>query len=613
MRMQENAAVREVWENDVGEFSPLVLREVCVVPEFAGVAEWQDSRLSVHFYAQGKSYRWTSFDPTVTIATAELHTTDPVHLLERFCRSAETDLATALRNVTGSFVLAFCQSAANCFALATDHFGIRPLYYRHCGNRLVFGTHLASLLELLDEPYAIDLQSVYHYLNFSYVPGPQTIYQQTCVLPPGMMLVYREGALNVSPYWRMNYPADATASEEELAFRLRMEIEQAVRKSALDKDGYAPLGTFLSGGTDSGAISGILSQMTSPLKAYSIAFGEDEYNELHYAKLLARSFGLDHRVHQLTADELLESIPLLLKYCDQPFGNPSIVATWRCARLAADNGTRVLIAGDGGDEIFGGNERYAKDYVYGLYHHLPTWLRRIVEDLTQQLPGQGFVSNRIKNFAQRGNIPNPERFYLDDAFASRWWDMLVHPQLAQLVRRDSSIEVMRRHFQQACAGNELDRLMYVDLQMAIWGNDLPKVMTAGRMAGVRVRFPFLDPDLAQFTGMLPKHYKVRGLKKRYLFKRAVAGILPQEILNKTKHGFGVPVSEWVRTDRRVREALLDPLFSSHSFLRTWLTKTGVQRIVDEHMRGDWDYGMWLWALMMLERWMETHKDGCRYV
>jgi asparagine synthase (glutamine-hydrolysing) len=611
--MRDNLAVQTVEKNTEDCFVPrLRLGDIRVFSDFAGVAEWRGSQLNIRLYTQGESYHWICSDSTALVMTGELHSLAPTRTRAEFTQDASRDICAALRNLTGSFALAYLQSETGRFVLATDHFGICPLYYRHGGNRLVFGTRLASLVDLLDESPVLHLQSIYHYLNFSYVPGPQTIYQDIFVLPPGTALFCRDGSLEVSPYWRLSYPADTVASEEELTFRLRQEIEQAVRKAARTDDGPDAVGTFLSGGTDSGAISGIMAQGVSQLKAYSIAFGEDAYNELHYAKLLARSFRLDHHVHQLTADELLESIPVLLQNCDQPFGNSSITATWRCARLAAENGTAILLAGDGGDEIFGGNERYAKDYIYSVYYRLPTWLRRIFLDLAQQFPGQSFFVNRMRNFTARGNIANPERFYTDDAFASKYWDMLIDPSFAQQVRRDSSSEVMRVHFQEARAKSELDRLMYVDLQMAIWGNDLPKVMTAARATGVRIRFPFLDPDLAQFTGALPKRYKVRGLKKRYLFKRAVADILPRETLQKTKHGFGVPVSEWVKTDPRVREAVLDPLLSSQSFLRSYLTGTGVQRIVDEHMRGDWDHGIWLWALMMLERWLDAHRGGRRH-
>jgi asparagine synthase (glutamine-hydrolysing) len=601
-------------EEGVSDFSvdPPLLGKTNLVEEFSGVATWDDGGMVVRVHALDKHYTWTNTNPSALVIAADLHSEDTSGALHACVDHAERDWEAALRNLTGNFALALCQSTTRCVVLATDHFGIRPTFYRHEGNRLIFGTRLESLRACSENSSEVDLQSVYHYLNFTYVPGPRTIYKNTFLLSPGTALIVKGHTLWLSSYWRMNYPGDAVASEEELAFRLRHSIDLAVRRALRPAEMKGTVGTFLSGGTDSGTISGIAAQEVVPLKAYSIAFGENDYNELHYAKLLAHRFGLEHHVRQLSADELLQSIPLLLQECDQPFGNPSIVATWRCAQLASEHGTTVLLAGDGGDEIFGGNERYTKDYIYGLYYRLPAWLRRALSTLAQALPKESLWGNRVRNFAYRGNMPNPERFYTDDAFASKWWDSLVHPRLARLVQRDSSVAVVRQHFQQAHANHELDRLMYVDLQMAIWGNDLPKVMTAARAAGVRVRFPFLDPDLAQCTGALPFWMKVRGAKKRYLFKRAVTDVLPRETLRKTKHGFGVPVAEWIRTDRRVREAVLDPLLDARSFTRACLSVGGLQRIVDEHLRNDWDHGMWLWALMMLERWMHATQGGQRH-
>jgi asparagine synthase (glutamine-hydrolysing) len=267
----------------------------------------------------------------------------------------------------------------------------------------------------------------------------------------------------------------------------------------------------------------------------------------------------------------------------------------------------LLLAGDGGDEIFGGNARYSKDWIYARYHSLPSWTRRMILSLVRTLPASSLLRNRLYNFAYRGNLPNPERFYMDDAFASKWGETLGSPQLCQQVSPDASLEVVRSHYERAGAPDELDRLLYVDLKMAIWGNDLPKVMTAARVAGLRVRFPFLDPRLATFTGTLPPDLKVRGLKKRYLFKQAVADLLPNEILQKPKQGFGVPIAEWIRTDHRVREAILDPVLDSQSLTREYVTPAGLRSIVEKHLRGCWDYGGWLWATMVLERWLRAKR------
>jgi asparagine synthase (glutamine-hydrolysing) len=509
----------------------------------------------------------------------------------------------------GSFAGIAADSVTQSLLFATDPFGIRPLFYWSDGDRVVCATRLSDLLHRGRVPASVDWLAVYHYLNFGYVPGPGTIYREVSLLPPGAVARAIAGKVEITQYWDMEYPGGADGDLAALATGLRTQIERAIRLAWPLDTAPGRVGCFLSGGTDSGTIAAIASTIDAPLKAFSIAFSEDSYDELAYAQLLAARFPLEHHVHRLSADDLLESIPLLTAESAQPFGNPSIVATWRCARLARESGSDLLLAGDGGDELFGGNERYAKDRVYALYGHLPARLRRGLATLARWLPGESLPLNRLRNVAYRGTLPNPERLYSDDALGSRYWDTLVVPELRRHVSRDASLALVRSHWDRVPAGHEIDRLMYVDLKTAIWGNDLVKVTTAARVGGVRVRFPFLDPELASFTGKLEPRMKVRGREKRWLFKRALADVLPSRVLHKPKHGFGVPVAEWIRTDRRVREAVLDPVLDSKSLVGESLTPAGLRQLVDEHLRGHWDHGAWLWALMMLARWHSVHGGG----
>jgi asparagine synthase (glutamine-hydrolysing) len=510
---------------------------------------------------------------------------------------------------SGGFAALVADPRAHTAFLLTDAFGIQPLYHWSDGERVVFADDLWDLVRLTGVSPRLDWDSVYHYLNFGYVPGPGTIFRDFFILPPGTVARCANGRIKVTSYWDMTYPADARTPERELARLLRLEIEQAVHASWPKDIAKDAVGCFLSGGTDSGAIAGIASTIRTPLKAYSIAFSEHAYNELEYARVLASRYGLDHHVHQLTAHDLLDSLPRLVAAFGQPFGNPSAIATFMCARVASDTGVSILLAGDGGDEIFGGNERYAKDRIYAAYHRLPAWSRRALGTLAGALPGNGLVQNRLRNFAYRGNLPNPERFYSDDGLASLRWDTLVTPTLRECVRRDASLDIGRGYWDHVRTIAELDRLMYIDLKMAIWGNDLVKVVCSARAAGIRTRFPFLDPTLASFTGELGAHMKVRGIQKRYLFKRALAGFLPERVLRKPKHGFSVPVANWIRTDPRVREAVLDPIIDSRSLVRECFTSTGLDSLIDDHLQGRWDYGAWLWALMMLSRWDAAWKDS----
>jgi asparagine synthase (glutamine-hydrolysing) len=504
--------------------------------------------------------------------------------------------------VAGGYAVAIVDAEARTVLLATDPFGVRPLYYWSDGDRVVFATRLAHLVRVGDLRPELDPRAVYNYLNFSYVPGPGTILRDVFVLPPGSIARCVQGKVDVAPYWDMAYPADARGPEVALASALRARIERVVRDSWSATTDARTTGCFLSGGTDSGTIAALLARGAPGLNAYSIAFAEDAYNELVYARQLAARHGLRHHVHVLTVDDVLESVTACATAFDQPFGNPSAVATWRCARLARDTGVELLFAGDGGDELFGGNERYTKDRVYAVYHRVPPALRHALRALAAALPGDGLLANRVRNFVDRGNLPNPDRLYADDALASKRWDGLVGAALKSRVTRHASVDVMRAHWDRVGPVHEIDRLMYVDLKTAIWGNDLVKVVSAARAAGVRVRFPFLDPALASFTGHLGPHMKVHRLEKRYLFKRAVADLLPTAVLAKPKHGFAVPVGEWVRHDRRVKETVLDPILDSRSPLRECFTGEGLRQLVDEHMKGAWDHGAWLWALMMFARW-----------
>lgn len=583
------------------------LTEVNTWPDFAGEACWTEHGLTVAVEGPSSTFSWTSTDQQTVIFAGELHAPELHHVLASLTRTTMDTVPVQLSQLTGGFALVLFNPHSQSVQLATDHFGIRPLYHWSKGGRTVFATRLDRLLHWTRTPLSIDWPAVFHYLNFTYVPGPGTIYREVSVLSPGSVLSCQRSGVEASCYWDIRYAVQAGASEEELTAAMRHEIERAVHQAMPPELTPATLGTFLSGGTDSGTITGLVSRIQSPLKAYSIAFHESTHNEIDYAKHLAMHFGVTHYVHYLTADELLESIPVLVDTCDQPLGNTSLVAAWRCVRLAAESGAQLLLAGDGGDELFGGNERYSKDWIYACYHHLPPWTRRMLLALVRTFPARSLLRNRLYNFAYRGNLSNPERFYMDDAFASKWGETLVSPQLCQHVPPNASLDVVRSHYDRADAQNELNRLLYMDLKMAIWGNDLPKVLTAARVAGLRVRFPFLDPKLAAFTGTLRSDLKVRGLKKRYLFKRAVADLLPDKILHKPKQGFGVPIAEWIRTDRRVREAVLDPVLDSHSFVREYVTTAGLRSIVEKHLSGGWNYGGWLWATMMLERWMHAKR------
>jgi len=273
----------------------------------------------------------------------------------------------------------------------------------------------------------------------------------------------------------------------------------------------------------------------------------------------------------------------------------------------------LLLAGDGGDEIFGGNERYRMDRIFAAYHRIPSPLRRrLLEPVLFGLPEWPGPIGRTQRYMRRANIPNPERFYSYEFFFSREGHSLLAPDFQTAVGRDAAVSVLQGHYARAQAGDELNRLFYLDLKLTLGDNDLLKVTRTAELADVGVRFPLLDSPLVEFTGLLPTKYKMRGLEKRYLFKRAFRDLLPPPILAKAKHGFGVPTSVWLKTHEGFRELAHDALLSSRSLQRGYFRKGALEQLFADHAADSTPYyGDILWTVLMLELWHRRHADASR--
>ena len=345
------------------------------------------------------------------------------------------------------------------------------------------------------------------------------------------------------------------------------------------------------------------------VNAFSIDFHEPRYSELRYAELAARHFGATHYTHTLTADEASGALPALVRAYDEPLGNDSTIATYACAKLARDCGMTRLVAGDGGDELFGGNERYRTDRIFAAYGRIPRWMRRgVLEPLLRCLPdGGSSVLGLAQRYVRRASLPNPRRFYSYEFYVAEGAAQLLAPDFADSVDLEAPWRVLAAHFARAQATSELNRLHYLDLKLTIGDNDLYKVTRTAELAGIEVRFPMLDHPLAEFTGTLPAHYKVRGLEKRHLFKRAFRDLLPAEVLAKRKHGFGVPVSDWLRAHAGFRELARDTLLSHSASVRRFLRPETIDELFRLHETDRTSYyGSLLWRVLMLELWHHEH-------
>ncbi len=490
----------------------------------------------------------------------------------------------------------------------TDAFRTCPVFHAQVGAGLLIASDLRLILRSGLLAPRVSLQAVYQYLNFSYVPAPLTAIEGVAKLPAGTCLEWNGARVQLHRHWDARYPENLALPQVQRTAQLRETILRTVRDyRCADAQGW---GTFLSGGTDSSSISGILSQAhDAPVNSFSIGFQENGYDELPYSRIASQHFGLAAHEYRVSEDDAVAALSKLVRAYDEPFGNSSAIPTFYCTTLAAQHGVTLMVAGDGGDEIFGGNERYRKDQIFHRFHAAPRSVRALGQSLAGALRGvDSRFANRIKNFVHRATLPNPDRFYSDDAFASKHFEALLSPTFRAAVRPDDALDVQRRIYASAQAHAELHRLMYLDLNMTIADNDVVKVTRAAKLAGVEVTFPYLDRRLVDFTGRLPATDKVRGLDKRHLFKLAMNDILPEAIRKKKKQGFGLPTSVWLRRGGSYAKLLTGIVLCDRASARGYFNPDFIRGLIERHQSGAWDHAADLHMLAMLELWHREYID-----
>lgn len=525
-------------------------------------------------------------------------------LLEGYHRHGEQ----VVRLLHGGFALAIQDGRADRALLATDRTGIVPLFHAATTDGLAFGSRAAQVAAQPGVDAALSPQALYDYLYFHVVPGPETVYGGVHRLQPGECLCWQSGKARVEPYWSMEYREEGLeGSPSEWRERFRELVRDAVRRRT---DGDIKVGAFLSGGTDSSTVSGMLGQVQgAPAATYSIGFDAPGYDEMEYARLVARHFGTAHHEYYVTAEDVVAGVPRVAAHFDQPFANASAVPAYYCARMAKEDGIGRLLAGDGGDELFGGNYRYAKQQMFAWYGRVPGLLRSaMVEPLLLGSPlGRMGPLRKLGNYVRQARLPMPERMetynLLDRLGPERILsdDYLVH------IDRGMPMDLLRETYHGAHAGHMLNRMLAVDMRFTLADSDLPKVTGACDLAGIEVAFPFLDEPLMAFAAALPPREKVKGTRLRHLFKDALRGFLPAEILAKRKQGFGLPFGLWLVEHRGLRDLTGDSLASlkGRGIVRPEFIDELLGRHQAEHAAY---YGTMVWTLLMLEQWLAAREN-----
>lgn len=518
-----------------------------------------------------------------------------------------------VRQLEGAFAFAIWDSRQGQLLLATDPFGIRPIHYVWDGTRLIFGSRLNAILMAPGVSRQIDPTAVYQYFFYSCIPTPYTIYQGIKKLPPGHCLLLNPSGIQIKQYWGMRFEEDFSKPASYFAQGIRERMAQAVRAHIGYDSQSETLGAFLSGGTDSSTVTGLLGQaLDRPSRTFSIGFAEHRFNEIEYARIAARHFKTEHHEYFVKPEDAVALIPELVQSYDEPFGNASSVPTFYCAKLACEQGVNVMLAGDGGDELFGGNTRYAADKVFEVYQQLPRWVRHgCLEPLLFGLPlPAGGVIEKARKYVRRSNLPQPRRFFSYNLLYTVDPCELFSDDFLAVVPQDCALKVAEDYYHNAHANALLNRLLNIDLKITITDNDLRKVTRMCELANLRVRYPMLDRQLAEFSGAIPARLKVKGFNKRYIFKEAFRSFLPPEILAKKKHGFGLPISLWLREAPRLREMARDVLLSEASLQRGYFKRSFLQNLFELHRKDNTNFfGDNLWVFLMLELWHQSQDRG----
>ena len=508
-----------------------------------------------------------------------------------------------LGRIFGNFCLAIIDVAQGHTLLAIDKLGLNSLNCCLVDGQLLFASNARAILRHPEGDPAIDLQSLYDYFYFHMVPAPRSIFAQQEKLLPGEYLQFEQGRVSKHFYWQPSYQISATQAESQLAETFRHLLKESVARASE----CSTAGAFLSGGTDSSSVTGLLRKTAGkPVDTFSIGFQAEGFDETEYARIAASHFDTVPHEYFLTPQDVVDAIPKIARAYDEPFGNASAVPAFYCAKIAAQSGLDALLAGDGGDELFAGNARYAKQKVFEAYFLIPDILRRkLIEPLITHFPGGDAITPvaKARSYIEQANVPLPDRMESYNFLNRIDPASIFSAEFLAQVDRHEPLALLQQTYRRAPTGSALNRMLYVDLKFTLADNDLRKVNRMCELAQMEVRYPMLDEALVEFSGTVPPALKLRGLQLRYFFKRALQNFLPPEILKKSKHGFGLPFGLWMNSYEPLRDIAHDNL--NALALRGIVRQEFIRELISLHHEHPSYYGVMIWVLMMLEQWYQS--------
>jgi asparagine synthase (glutamine-hydrolysing) len=581
----------------------LAMRRLSIIDLDGGKQPISNEDGSITTVFNGEIYNYQSLQEELEGRGHRLRTASDTEVIVHLYEDLGEECVQHLR---GMFGFALWDAPKRRLLLARDRLGIKPLYYTQAGGRLIFGSEIKAILQHPSVQALLNHEGLNNFLSLKYVPAPQTMFQGIHALPPGHLLTCDENGVKVCCYWDLSFAnhRNGHISEETYAEQLEALLRESV-KLHLTSD--VPFGAFLSGGVDSSTIVALMSQFLSgPVKTYSVGFeGHGEkFSELPYARLVAKQFKTDHHEVFIRPSHLVDLAQKVVWHLDQPLAEHATLANYMVAELASRD-VKMVLTGEGGDELFAGYARYSGERLSPFFQRIPKAAKSLALAASSHLPGLRRQKLALYALSQPGEATRFVNWF--PLFNSEMKEALLSKDLKDSLRGYDADSVFGQHLASTDASEPLNRMLYVDTKL--W---LPDLLLArgdkmSMAVSLEARVPLLDHKLVEFAATLPENLKVKGLVRKYLLKKVSRRWLPREIIDRKKQGFPMPSALWLRNEARSfvrdvlspsalrRRGLFDPIF--------------VEKLIEQHENGFADHGALLWGLMSIELWQRVFMDS----
>ena len=528
-----------------------------------------------------------------------------VHLYEEFGEHC-------VEFLSGMFAFALWDGIHEKLFLARDRIGQKPLFYSSDGEDFLFGSEIKAILALHPQEPELDPFSMHDYLSLRFIPAPRTMFKHIQKLPPAHTLIYQHGQIRLQRYWNLSFHEKLTISESEILEALRAQLVRVV-ESHLMSD--VPVGSFLSGGLDSSLIVAILAGDLERIpKTFSIGVEESDFDELPYAHMVAKAYGTQHNEQRVSAN-LIQSLPDIIWHLDEP-SDPIAACMFQAARLASQQ-VKVVLGGDGGDELFAGFDRYIGARYIDMYSLMPLALRQgLMGPMLDRLPDSFTYKSMTQKLRWVHHLSLQTTAATQYAEATCFFRfthegkrMLYSDQLWKEVGGKSSTIAITDPFDNAEADELLDRMLYTDFMTRLPEHSLVLTDRMSMAHGLEARSPFLDHELVEFLAKVPANIKIQNNQPKYLMRKLAANYLPNPILQREKQGFMLPIAYWFRTD--LFPMVSQMLEQSYFVQEGWFNRDYIHRLLDEHRNNRFDHHVRLWMLLTLELWHQLYIEGAK--